>query len=99
MEHNQELAEIKKINSIFITSRIATYFMYQQLSLTNQFRVKMLLKLNYKAKQNSKRPIDHQINTRFNFPKVVIHFNAFNFFIHYQLLLVNLPSQMRKAVP
>ena len=37
MEHNQELAETEKINSIFIASRTATYFMYQQLSLTNQF--------------------------------------------------------------
>lgn len=38
MEHNQELAESEKINSTLIISRTATYFMYQQLSLTNRFR-------------------------------------------------------------
>lgn len=35
VEHNQELAESEKINSILLISRRATYFTYQSLSLIN----------------------------------------------------------------
>lgn len=52
VEHNQELAEYENINRILITSRRATYFTYQQLSLINWFKCEGVAgKLNHKAKQ------------------------------------------------